>query len=98
MSVIAEISIFPVDQGESLSPFVARALRAIQASGLPHVLGPMGTCVEGELDQVLEVMRACHAALEPDCARIVMTVKLDSRKGPGGRLDRKLASVRAKLD
>ena len=34
MSVIVEFSIFPIDKGESLSPYVARALKIIQDSGL----------------------------------------------------------------
>ena len=36
MSVIVEFSIFPLDKGESLSPYVARALNKIQESGLPY--------------------------------------------------------------
>jgi hypothetical protein len=38
MSVIIEFSIFPMDKGESLSPYVARALKMIQDSGLPYEL------------------------------------------------------------
>lgn len=97
MSVIVELSIFPTDKGTSLSPYVARALEVIRASGLPHQLGPMGTCVEGEWDQVMSVVDRCYKALEPDCDRIYMTVKVDAKKGPGGRLQDKVGSVMDKL-
>jgi uncharacterized protein YqgV (UPF0045/DUF77 family) len=58
MSVIVEFSIFPMDKGESLSAYVARALKIIQDSGLPYEL----------------------------------------RKGPSGRLQRKVESVKEKLN
>jgi hypothetical protein len=38
MSVIVEFSIFPMDKGESLSPYVARAFNLIQESGLSYEL------------------------------------------------------------
>lgn len=37
MSAIVELSIFPLNKtGESLSPYVARVLAVIEASGLPY--------------------------------------------------------------
>jgi uncharacterized protein (TIGR00106 family) len=97
MSVIVEFSIFPLDQGESLSPYVARALKLIQDSGLPYELNPMGTCVEGEWNDVMALVDRCFEALEKDCNRISLSLKADFRKGPSGRMKSKMASVREKL-
>jgi uncharacterized protein (TIGR00106 family) len=97
MSVIVEFSIFPMDKGESLSPYVARALKLIQDSGLPHELNPMGTCVEGEWKDVMSLVDRCFQELQKDCNRINLSLKADYRKGPGGRLKTKIESVRAKL-
>jgi uncharacterized protein (TIGR00106 family) len=97
MSVIVEFSIFPMDKGESLSPYVARALKIIQESGLPYELNPMGTCVEGEWNDVMALVDRCFQALEKDCKRINLSLKADYRKGPSGRLKSKVASVRQKL-
>jgi len=97
MSTIIELAIFPTDKGESVSPFVARSLRIIKDSGLDYELNPMGTCIEGEFKQVLDVVDRCFAALEPDCDRIYLTLKADYRKGPPGRLKGKVASVQEKL-
>ncbi len=36
MSVIVELSIFPMDKGSSLSPYVSRAVRIVKESGLPY--------------------------------------------------------------
>ncbi|MGD2037024.1 MAG: MTH1187 family thiamine-binding protein [Desulfobacterales bacterium] len=98
MSVIVEFSIFPMDKGESLSPYVARALKLIQDSGLPHELNPMGTCVEGEWSDVMSVVDRCFQELQKDCNRISLSLKADYRKGPAGRLKSKLASVKEKLE
>jgi uncharacterized protein YqgV (UPF0045/DUF77 family) len=57
----------------------------------------MGTIVEGELDQVLDVLRRCFEAMAQDCDRITCTAKLDYRRGCQGRLETKVASVEEKL-
>ncbi len=97
MSVIAELSIFPLDKGSSVSAYVARAVGIIKASGLPHVFGPMGTCLEGEYDQVMAVVERCYRDMEADCDRIYVNVTLDCRKGADGRLAGKVRSVEDKL-
>ena len=97
MSVIVEFSIFPMDKGESLSPYVARALNLIQESGLPYELNPMGTCVEGEWKEVMALVDRCFQELQKDCSRINLALKADYRKGPPGRLKGKVESVKEKL-
>ena len=39
---------------------MARCLDLIDKSGLPYQLGPLGTCVEGEWDEVMNVIRLCY--------------------------------------
>jgi uncharacterized protein (TIGR00106 family) len=98
MSVLAELSIFPLGKGESLSPYVARAVSVIKESGLPHRLGPMGTSIEGEWDQILAVMDRCKEVLQEDCDRVYMVLKADIRKDGGeSRLEEKVRSVEDKL-
>jgi uncharacterized protein (TIGR00106 family) len=93
--VVLDFSMVPIGKGESLSPYIARCLEVVAASGLDYRLHAMGTSIEGELDQVLEVVRRCFAVLEPDCPRIHCTIKIDYRRGPGGQLDRKVQAVQA---
>jgi uncharacterized protein (TIGR00106 family) len=97
MSVIVEFSIFPMDKGESLSPYVARALKLIQNSGLPYELNPMGTCVEGEWNDVMSLVDRCFQELQKDSNRISLSLKADYRKGTSGRLKSKVESVQEKL-
>ena len=97
MSVIIDLSIFPLDAGGgSLSPHVARALNIIRNSGLPYQLGPMGTSIEGEWDEVMAVVGACYRELSMDFDRIYLNMKADCRKGRSGGLSEKVRSVMAK--
>jgi uncharacterized protein (TIGR00106 family) len=95
--VLLEFSMSPLGEGESVSPYVARSLEIIDASGLAYELHAMGTIIEGEIDEVLAVMRECLVAMSRDCDRITCTAKLDYRKGHRGRLGSKVKSVEEKL-
>jgi uncharacterized protein (TIGR00106 family) len=97
MSVLVDLSIFPLDKGDSLSAHVARALKIIKDSGLPYEIGPMGTSLEGEWDQVMGVVNNCFQELKKDCHRVYMALKMDYKKGPSGRIESKVKSVQEKL-
>jgi uncharacterized protein (TIGR00106 family) len=94
--VLLEFSMFPTDQGESVSDFVKRSLEIIDDSGLDYRLGPMGTTIEGEIDQVLDVVRRCFERMSGDCNRIAASMKMDWRRGQSGRLAAKVESLRQK--
>lgn len=95
--LLAEISIWPMDKGESVGEYVAKVLDVVDASGLPYRLGPLGTCIEGEWDAVMNLVNQCFKVLEPECGRIVCQLKMDYRKGYAGRLDSKVRSVEEKV-
>ena len=97
MSVIVDFAIFPTDKGESVSAHVARAARIIKESGLSYKHGPMGTSIEGEWDQVMDVVNRCFHELEKDCRRIYTTFKADYRQGAADRLEGKVRSLEAKI-
>ena len=95
--LLAEISIWPMDKGESVGKYVARVLDVIDRSGLPYKLGPLGTCIEGEWDEVMHVFKQCHEVLAADCNRIARTIKMDWRKGYSGSIEAKVKSVEEKV-
>ena len=95
--VLLEFSMSPLDKGESLSQYVSRSLDLIDRSGLPYRLGPMGTCLEGEWDEVMGVVKQCFERMSQDCNRISISIKADYRKGKSGRLEAKIESIESKL-
>ena len=98
MSALVEFSMFPTEQTQSKSVFVARILDIVDKSGLGYQLTPMGTIIEGEtVEEVLVIINKAYEELQIDCERIYSSIKIDYRKGPVGRLNRKTGSVEAKL-
>jgi len=96
--LLAEFSIWPMDKGESVGPYVARCIEIVDRSGLPYRLGPLGTCIEGEWPDVMRVIQQCYEALAGDCNRIACTVKMDWRKGRSGGIASKIQSVQKHLN
>lgn len=95
--VVLEFSMYPLDKGESLSPYVAKSLDIIDRSGLEYQCHAMGTIIEGEYDQVMQVVRDCFEALREDCHRIECVIKFDYRQGRTDRIRGKVQSVEEKL-
>jgi len=96
--VLLEFSMAPLEKGASVGQYVARSLKIIDDSGLDYRLHAMGTIIEGEVDQVLGVLKQCLDVMAADCDRITCTAKLDYRRGYKGRLETKVSSVEEKLD
>jgi uncharacterized protein YqgV (UPF0045/DUF77 family) len=57
----------------------------------------MGTILEGGWDEVMKVVGDCFRALEPDCPRIGMNLKMDYRAGDESRLKSKVEAVERRL-
>lgn len=87
----------PPDRGDGLAPYVARILDIIDRSGVTYRLTPMGTILEGDFDAVMRVVADCFHALEPDCPRIGMNLKMDYRAGTTSRLQSKVDAVERHL-
>ena len=94
--VLLEFSLYPTDKGASVSEYVKRNLEIIDDSGLPYKLGPMGTCLEGEYDEVMAVVKRCHDRMAADCDRVACQIKIDYRKGHTDRLKAKVQTLKDK--
>jgi uncharacterized protein (TIGR00106 family) len=94
---LLEFSITPIGAGESLARYVAKAVDVVDRSGLDYRLHAMGTEVEGDLAQLLDVLRRATEAVAADCDRVTVSAKIDVRKGHPGALAAKVASVEKQL-
>jgi uncharacterized protein (TIGR00106 family) len=95
--VLLEFSMSPLGKGESVGKYVSRSLDIIDKSGVDYRLNPMGTVLEGEWDDVMDVVRQCYERMRKDCNRVSCTIKIDYRKNHKGRLAGKTASVEKRL-
>jgi uncharacterized protein (TIGR00106 family) len=95
--MLAEFSVVPIGKGESVSRYVAECLRIVEASGLDYRINPMGTVLEGQYDDVMDVVRRCHMRVMEMSDRVITTVKIDDRAGKKGTLASKIESVEKEL-
>ena len=97
---IAEVSVVPLGTGSvSVSEYVAGAIAELQKSGLSFQLTPMGTIIEGSLEDVLAVIRKMHETpFNQGAQRVYTTIKLDDRRDRKVQMGDKVQSVQKKLD
>ena len=91
--VLLEFAMSPTGEGESLGRQVARIVDIIDRSGVTYQLTAMGTILEGDWDVVMGVVSECFRALQVDCQRISMNLKMDYRAGSESRLRSKVDVV-----
>ena len=93
------VTITPLGTGTpSVSRYVAGVERVLRDSGLTHELTAMGTIIEGDLDEILAVVRRMHESPFGDGAMRVSTlVKIDDRRDKDHTIAGKMKSVREKL-
>ncbi len=95
--MLAEISMVPVGSGEELSGAVAEVLDIIDQSGLDYALTPMSTVIEGEWEEVMELVKKCHRHMRRSHSRVLTNIKIDDREGATHRLKGKVEDVEKEL-
>ena len=96
---IAEVSIVPIGTGNtSVSEFVADAVKVLKKSGLNYKLNPMGTIIEGEIKDVMDVITKMHETpFMKGSKRVYTTIKIDDRRDKSVKMEEKVQSVKKKI-
>lgn len=94
--MLIELSVLPLGRDTHLSDEIAEALKIVDDSGLPYQLTPSGTCIEGEWDEVMTVVRRCHERMRQSSPHVVTTVRIEDDQGATDKLRRNVASVEEK--
>ena len=81
----------------SVSEAVAAAVRVVRESGLPHRTDAMFTTLEGEWDEVMDVVRRCVDVVAATSPRVSLVLKADVRPGWSGQLDAKVDRIEQHL-
>ncbi|MDN5632888.1 thiamine-binding protein [Bifidobacterium mongoliense] len=93
INTVAAVAIAPSGVGAELSGYVAQAVGVIRDSGLPNETNAMFTNIEGDLDEVLRVVRDATMALAGKGYRTGVSLKLDIRPGFSGQIHAKAKLV-----
>jgi uncharacterized protein (TIGR00106 family) len=95
--MIAEFSIIPLGGDTHISTEIAEALKIVDASGLPYQLTPLGTCIEGNWEEVMATIRSCHERVRQLSAHVITSIKIEDEKDARDKLTRNVASVEEKV-
>ena len=82
----------------SVHDAVAAAVRIVRDSGLPNRTSSMFTEIEGEWDEVMDVVRRATEAVGEYGTRVSLVLKADIRPGRVGEMDGKVARLEAALE
>lgn len=99
--MLVAFSVAPSGTGRadgSVHDAVAAAVRVVRDSGLPHRTTSMFTEIEGEWDEVFDVVKRATEAVAPYGSRVSLVLKADIRPGYSGELDAKIERLEAAID
>ena len=82
----------------SVHDAVAAAVAVVRSSGLAHRTTSMFTEIEGEWDEVMDVVKRATEAVLPFGSRVSLVLKADIRPGRTGELDGKLERLERAIE
>jgi len=89
--VNVSLQVLPVVNEDKIYPVVDKVINLIKESGVKFVVGPMETTMEGELDELLEIIKkAQEVCVKEGASRVASVVKIDY-KPEGITIDEKIS-------
>ena len=95
--MLVELSIIPLGGDTHLSDQIASVLEVVHESGLPYQLTPAGTCIEGDWDEVISLVRRCHERARETSPHVFTTVRIEDEADGRDKLTRNITSVEEKI-
>lgn len=99
--MLVAFSVSPSGTGRtdgSVHDAVAAAVEIVRQSGLPHQTDSMFTTIEGDWDDVFDVIRRATDAVGAFGSRVSLVVKADIRPGYDGEITGKLERLENAID
>ena len=92
---LLQVTVLPLGTGTpSVSRFVTDAIQVVKASGVTYQITPMSTCLEGPLEEIMQVALQMHqACFSGEVQRVVTNMTLDERRDKEATLQSKIAAV-----
>ena len=98
MNVIMDLCIVPMGVGVSVSEYVVACHEVLKEAGLKTELHAYGTNIEGEWDNVMAAVKACHQKVhDMGAPRITTTIKMGTRTDRQQTIEDKVSSVVSRL-
>ncbi|WP_044618116.1 MTH1187 family thiamine-binding protein [Gynuella sunshinyii] len=99
MNVIIDLCVIPMGTTASVSGYIAECQRVLEGTGLSYTMHSYGTNIEGEWDEVMAAVKACHEAVHKMGApRISSTLKIGTRTDKSQTMQDKIDVVNELLN
>jgi uncharacterized protein YqgV (UPF0045/DUF77 family) len=85
------------DDSGSVHLAVAAAVRVVRSSGLPNHTDAMFTTIEGDWDEVFDVVKRATLAVQDFSPRVSLVLKADIRPGYTEQLSAKVSRIEEAL-
>jgi uncharacterized protein (TIGR00106 family) len=94
--ILAQLSVYPIGEGTSLSRYVKKGVKVIKGSGYTYEIGGMSTAIEvPDLDALFDLVKKVHQAhLDEGGQRIIIDLKVDDRRDKNATIGSKRNSVK----
>ncbi len=92
--MLAELRITPLALEADFARHVATVVEVLAETRLHYQVHAMGTTLEGELEEILDLVRRCHSALRKHASRVLIELSIDDRSGKEGELVRSMERLR----
>lgn len=92
---IVQFSVAPVGTGSpSVGDWVVKLSETVRKSGIKNRLTPMSTILEGDLKEILDLIRKIHEeTFSDECKRVITDIKIDDRTDKPLTMDGKIQRV-----
>ena len=91
--MLVAFSVTPLGVGEAVAEYVADAVRVVRESGLENRTDAMFTTIEGDWDEVMDVVKRAVEAVAARAPRVSLVLKADVRPAVTGALEAKVESL-----
>ncbi|HUU78855.1 MAG TPA: MTH1187 family thiamine-binding protein [candidate division Zixibacteria bacterium] len=97
---LANVTVIPLGtESPSLSKYIAECVKEIEKSGIKHTLTPFGSVLEGDLDQIFDVIKKIHEVpFKLGVQRVATLINIDDRRDKKATANGKIKSVMEKLE
>lgn len=98
--VIAEVVVVPrIPTTGGTSKYVAHVEKILRSHNLKVMLTPMGTVLEGELDEVFAAVKEAHeSTFANGVMRVLTTLRIDDRRDKEMTMAGKMKAVEEKME
>lgn len=98
MNASVAIQVLPSVEGEDVIRIVDEVIAYIKSSGLNTYVGPFETTIEGDYDQLMEIVRECQLiCIRAGAPSVMSYVKINYKPDGVWTIEKKLKSITNKL-